>query len=153
VTAEIKWEAASSPTPTAPGEQSAPPPADVAHAEAMPPEARAEFGSTAQTPDASVPVSATSAPTGPLFPHLYGPLNLDAIIDIRRAVRASDGTFTRLVLLDPTAPQGINLKKPSELARELVDATGEFSDALARYKDKIEAHMDELDKNIKGKLG
>jgi hypothetical protein len=41
------------------------------------------------------------------------------------------------------------LKTPSELANELVDATGDFSEALARYKDKIEAHMDELDKNIK----
>jgi len=165
VTAEIKWEVASHPASNAPSAPSAPvvpdapashdapsaqPPADAIQTEVMPPEAKAEFGST---PPASAVVAPVAAPTDPLFPHIYGPLNLDAIVSIRRAVRASDGTFIRFVLLDPSTPQGMNLKKPSELARELVDATGEFSDALARYKDKIEAHIDELDKNIKGKLG
>ena len=178
VTAQIKWEAASHPASSAPNAQSAPvvpdapashdapsvqPPADAIQTEAMPPEAKAEFGSTppasaASTATVPAPVTVAvvapvAAPTDPLFPHIYGPLNLDAIVSIRRAVRASDGTFIRFVLLDPSTPQGMNLKKPSELARELVDATGEFSDALARYKDKIEAHIDELDKNIKGKLG
>jgi uncharacterized protein (DUF952 family) len=29
-----------------------------------------------------------------LFPHIYGPLNRDAIVDIRIATRAEDGSFT-----------------------------------------------------------
>lgn len=28
-----------------------------------------------------------------LFPHIYGPLNRDAIVEIRTAKRAGDGTF------------------------------------------------------------
>lgn len=143
VTSPIKWEPASSPaTPITP------PSTDSVHAEAMPPEAIAEYGVPAKADTPTTPV----APSGPLFPHIYGPLNRDAIVDIRRVVRASDGAFMRFVQLEP-APAGMNLKKPSELAHELVDATGEFSDALARYKDHLEAHMDELDKNIKDKLG
>ena len=133
VKAEIKWEAPSSPST---------PPA-VAGASAMPPEAQAEFGS-------AVEGSPAPQPRGPLFPHIYGPLNRDAIIAIRRMARAADGAFTGYA---PAAPLGMNLKKPSELANELVDATGDFSDALARYKDRLEAHMDDLDKNIKDKLG
>ncbi len=29
----------------------------------------------------------------PLFPHIYGPLNREAIVEIRAAVRAEDGAF------------------------------------------------------------
>ncbi len=168
VTAQIKWEASASPTPVAPTE-SAPvnavtpplqqqPYAEVMNSDAMPPEAKAEFGTgSSVTPTAESATGMTHeslpASAAPLFPHIYGPLNLDAIVSIRRMVRSADGAFTRLVLIDTSAPQGMNLKKPSQLANELVDATGEFSDALARYKDKLEAHMDELDKNIKSKLG
>ncbi|MCL4504536.1 MAG: DUF952 domain-containing protein [Chloroflexi bacterium] len=132
VKAEIKWEAPSSPST---------PPA-VAGANAMPPEAQAEFGVVA--------AKDSPQPQVALFPHIYGPLNRDAIIAIRRMARAADGAFTGYA---PAAPKGINLKKPSELADELVDATGDFSDALARYKDRLEAHMDDLDKNIKDRLG
>ena len=134
VKAEIKWEAPSSPA--------AAQPAQIASADAMPPEAQVEFGSTA--------AESPPQPQVVLFPHIYGPLNRDAIIAIRHLTRAADGTFTGYA---SAAPQGMNLKKPSELANELVDVTGDFSDALARYKDRLEAHMDELDKNIKDKLG
>jgi hypothetical protein len=34
-----------------------------------------------------------AVPGEPLFPHLYGPLNREAIIQIRSATRAPDGTF------------------------------------------------------------
>jgi uncharacterized protein (DUF952 family) len=30
----------------------------------------------------------------PLFPHVYGPLNLDAVVGVRRLVRDADGRFT-----------------------------------------------------------
>lgn len=138
VKAGIKWEAPSSPA-------AAPPtPTPLAGAGAMPPEAQAEFG-LAAAKDSLPP-----QPQGALFPHIYGPLNRDAIIAIRCLTRAADGAFTGYA---PAAPPGMNVKKPSELANELVDATGDFSDALARYKDRLEAHMNDLDKNIKDKLG
>lgn len=39
-----------------------------------------------------------TAPSGgePLFPHIYGGLNRDAIVAIRAAARAADGTFIAL---------------------------------------------------------
>jgi uncharacterized protein (DUF952 family) len=143
VNAEVKWEAASSPaTPSAPA------PANPAGIEA-PPEARAEFGDAAGSPAPSLPSS-----PAPLFPHIYGPLNRDAIVEMRQVTRAADGAFTGFAPLDTKqSPTGMNLKTPSQLANELVDATGEFSDALARYKDRVQARMDELDKNIKDRLG
>ena len=137
--AEVKWEAASPPPVTA-----APAVAALPLAEA-PPEARAEFGNV---DGVIAPPPAPGAST-PKFPHIYGPLNRDAIVAIRRVLRAPDGTFTGFAPLPPT---GMNLKSPSQLANELLDATDGFSDALARYKDHVEAHMDELDKNIKDKL-
>ena len=40
-------------------------------------------------PDGSLP-----PPTGArLFPHIYGPLNREAIVEIRTATRAADGAF------------------------------------------------------------
>ena len=30
---------------------------------------------------------------GPLFPHIYGPLNVDAVVDTRRLVRDTPGSF------------------------------------------------------------
>ena len=174
--------------PAEPGESNVP----AEKAVELPPEVRAEFGTQSGTqndtptapPNAPAPaVPDTPAPPlqgspspqpqpqpqppqPPLFPHIYGPLNRDAIVGIRRMVRASNGTFTGIVMLEsappaqppqpsqpsqpPQAqPPQTRLKTPSELANELVDATGDFSEALSRYKDKIEAHMDELDKNIK----
>lgn len=168
VTSPIKWEApadsaitaSASPTPATPNTSEAKP-ADV------PPEVQAEVGAQASTlpvaavpapPDnapAAAPATPGNTPTPVRFPHIYGPLNRDAIMGVRRVLRADDGTFNGFAPLED-APQGAQtqseqtrLKTPSELANELVDTTGDFSDALARYKDKIEARMDELDKNIK----
>lgn len=31
-----------------------------------------------------------------IYPHIYGPLNTDAVREVREVVRAEDGTFTRL---------------------------------------------------------
>jgi uncharacterized protein (DUF952 family) len=31
-----------------------------------------------------------------LFPHIYGPINQDAVVAVRRVVRAADGEFIRL---------------------------------------------------------
>jgi uncharacterized protein (DUF952 family) len=145
VTAPIKWE---TPTPApAPSPQPSPKGrgSSAGEGEVLPPEVKAEYG---DAPISPAPLPASSA--APLFPHIYGPLNRDAIVEIRRAARAPDGTFTSFA---PLPPQGMRLKTPSELANELVDATGEFSDALSRYKDRVQARMDEIDKNIKDKLG
>ena len=39
------------------------------------------------------------------------------------------------------------------MAQELLDATDGVSDALKRYKDRVESRIDDLDKNIKKSLG
>ncbi len=140
VQAEVRWEAPAQ-SIAHPASSSTEP----ARAAATPPEAAAEFG----LPDAA---STEPAQATTLFPHIYGPLNRDAIVGVRYAVRAADGTFTGIEPIANT-PAGLNLKTPSQLAGELVDATGEFSDALARFKDHVEARMDEMDKEIKSRLG
>ena len=168
--------------PSAPAVPSTPTPAEKAvapkatpKASDLPPEAKAEFGTippeavvpqatnSEQAPAPALPSSpAPSLPASPapapaasapvLFPHIYGPLNRDAIMGIRRVLRAPDGTFTGFAPLESAPQKGTppqtRLKRPSELANELLDATDEFSEALARYKDKIEGRMDELDKKI-----
>jgi len=140
VTAPVKWEA-----PAEPGAPASP----ETVAAALPPEAEAEFG--------AAPVA---MPAAPLFPHIYGPLNRDAILGARRLIREPDGAFIGYAPIeapaeaqatdrpaDPGNP--LNLKTASQLANELVDATDEFSKSLDRYKDSIEARMAELDKKIK----
>lgn len=144
VTAPVKWEA-----PATPGEAPAAPVTAETPAAALPPEAEAEFG--------AAPAGAQAAP---LFPHIYGALNRDAILGARRLLREPDGSFTGYAPIDappetraaarPTDPANpLNLKTASQLANELVDATDEFSKSLDRYKDSIEARMAELDKKIK----
>ncbi|MGQ9903808.1 MAG: DUF952 domain-containing protein [Anaerolineae bacterium] len=130
VLAEVRWEA--SPHPAA------------ITAEPTAPEAAAEYG----LPD--VTTARAPASTRTIFPHIYGPLNRDAIVGVRRAIRAADGTFTGIEPI--TSAAGLNLKTPSQLADDLIDATGEFSNALARFKDHIEARINEMDKKIKGRL-
>jgi uncharacterized protein (DUF952 family) len=39
------------------------------------------------------PPSAGGAQAGRLFPHIYGPLNPEAVVAVRPALRAPDGTF------------------------------------------------------------
>jgi uncharacterized protein (DUF952 family) len=34
---------------------------------------------------------------GQIYPHVYGPINLDAVIDVRRVVRLADGSFSEIV--------------------------------------------------------
>ncbi|MDQ3655963.1 MAG: DUF952 domain-containing protein, partial [Chloroflexota bacterium] len=34
---------------------------------------------------------------GQIYPHIYGPINLDAVVEVRRAVRLADGSFSEIV--------------------------------------------------------
>ena len=116
---------------------------------------------------------AVSAPE-PLFPHVYGPITREAIVEIRQFVRDAQGDYTGTVPLLPATPASatpapalpekpapvvsdplnpLNLKSPSTMADELLEATDNFSEALKRYKDRVESHIDDLDKNIKRSLG
>lgn len=38
-----------------------------------------------------------------LFPHVYGPLDLGAIVEVRRAVRSDDGTFVAFAAQDASS--------------------------------------------------
>lgn len=154
VAAPVKWEAPADPSrsaASASGEAPADPPPPAQPAGGLPPEAEAEFGQAGAGPGGSV---GDTAPAPTLFPHIYGPLNRDAIMGLRRLLRNPDGTFIGYAPLedvprnaDPANP--LNLKPASVLANELLDATDEFSRSLDRYKDSIEARMAELDKKIK----
>lgn len=143
LTSEVKWE-----PPAPPPEQTPLLPA----AAAVPPEVKAEYGdpAAAVTP-ADAAASADDAPA--LFPHIYGPINRDAIVGMRQAVRGADGAFTgftpapRPASPDPDNP--LNLKPPSQMAQELLDATDEFSESLKRFKDSVEARMEQIDDKIK----
>lgn len=153
VTAPVKWEAPASPSSAAEG-------ATLSAADAMPPEAKAEFGNAPAEP-AVQPAQSEPATT---FPHIYGPLNRDAVIGTRKLARAADGAFTgyappELVegeaaeakppepIRDPNNP--LNIKTPSQMAQELLDATDEFSESLKRFKDSVEGRMAEIDEKIK----
>jgi hypothetical protein len=72
---------------------------------------------------------------------------------MRRMLRDKNGTFTGYAPIDETAPYDpdnpLNLKKPSELAQELLDATDGVSDAMKRLKERIEGRMSEIDEKIK----
>jgi hypothetical protein len=78
-------------------------------------------------------------------------------MSISSAVRAADGSFTGFAPLnlppvaanssDPANP--LNVKSPSQMAQELLDATDEFSESLKRFKDSVEGRMAEIDEKIK----
>lgn len=150
LTAPVKWEAPASPSPAAPVEP--------------PPEVQAEFGNAPVSPALPTEVPVESAPA-PTFPHIYGPLNRDAVTGMRMLLRAADGAFTSYappepvegaqkaepaspeVIRDPNNP--LNIKTPSQMAQELLDATDEFSESLKRFKDSVEGRMAEIDEKIK----
>jgi uncharacterized protein (DUF952 family) len=148
LSSEVKWEAPvplgrGAEVPSSSGEKSA-------QGTDRPPEVKAEFGDSAlnQTPQ-------PPTPSAPLFPHIYGPINRDAIVRISSAVRTADGAFTGFTPLalpptpssDPANP--LNVKSPSQMAQELLDATDEFSESLKRFKDSVEGRMAEIDEKIK----
>jgi uncharacterized protein (DUF952 family) len=146
LTSEVKWEA---PAPLGRGAEEQ---GSEGEGVARPPEVKAEFGESAL-----VPTSQPPTPSAPLFPHIYGPVNRDAIVSISLAVKAADGSFTGFAPLnlppvaaspsDPANP--LNVKSPSQMAQELLDATDEFSESLKRFKDSVEGRMAEIDEKIK----
>jgi uncharacterized protein (DUF952 family) len=145
VTAPVKWESPASPSAVGEG-------GVRADTNAMPPEAKAEFG------NAATESTSTDAPAL-LFPHIYGPLNRDAVAGMRKLVRAEDGAFTGYAPVEPAqiAPpepvrdpnNPLNIKTPTQMAQELLDATDEFSESLKRFKDSVEGRMSEIDEKIK----
>lgn len=147
LTSEVKWEA---PAPLS-GSADAQVSGGTEAQEQMPPEAKVEFGGSAFSP-APLPPSPSAAL---LFPHVYGPINRDAIVGMRRFVRLEDGTFTGYAQIDdlpapvsdPANP--LNVKSPSQMAQELLDATDEFSESLKRFKDSVEGRMAVIDEKIK----
>ena len=157
LTSPLKWEAPAPPTPTAPVVDPSTPPATSASV--PPPEARAEFGSESSTPLSDPPASSLPAQ----FPHIYGPLNRDAVVALRKFVRAADGSYLGYEPVAPAKPAELpsnpgdllsqaRSKTPSQIANELLDATDNFAEALNRYKDKLEARKDLLDDEINKKL-
>lgn len=138
LTSEVKWEAPAPLGREAEGQGS------ESEGALRPPEVKAEFGDVAESPTPA-----------PLFPHIYGSINRDAIVSISLAVRTADGTFTGFTPLDlpsttPSDPANpLNVKSPSQMAQELLDATDEFSESLKRFKDSVEGRMTEIDEKIK----
>ena len=113
--------------------------------------------------DDMLPPQSAPLPTAPTFPHVYGPIDRAAITGIRRLTRAAGGAFTGAENIpapgapsetqtgsapadDPLNP--LRLKKPSELADELLEATDGFSEALKRMRDRVEGRIERLDDEI-----
>ena len=47
--------------------------------------------------EAPAPLAPPDSPlAGVLFPHIYGPLNRDAIVEVRTVMRSADGTFLQI---------------------------------------------------------
>ncbi|PJF48892.1 MAG: DUF952 domain-containing protein [Chloroflexi bacterium] len=99
-----------------------------------------------------IPPEATVSDTAPddalRFPHIYGPINRDAIVAVRLATRDADGAFVGFDPL-PDLANPLNLKSPGQMADELLAATDAFSEALARFKDSVEGRLAQLDEEIK----
>ena len=103
-----------------------------------------------EAPAGPLPPEVLAEGSAPLFPHIYGPIDREAIVGLRLMQRAADGTFvgyTPLLLHDPANP--LNLKSPSQLAAELLEATDNFSEALREFKDRLEGRMQAMDEEIK----
>lgn len=92
-----------------------------------------------------------TAGVAPRFPHIYGPINREAIVRVWRAVRSADGTFLGLAALN-AQDNPLGLKSPSALANELLEATDAFAEALKRVKDQIEGRLAALDDEISKQL-
>ena len=157
VKAEVKWEAPAPPKP--PAVEVAPPSAASSIPQpTLPPEVAAEYGAL---PVAMEPAPAEKAitpkagetpkPAEPavLFPHIYGPINRDAITGIRIVLRDKDGAFTGFT----PAFKPDTRTATQRAADELLDATDDFSEALRQYKDRVKSQMDEFDADFKKNLG
>jgi uncharacterized protein (DUF952 family) len=103
-----------------------------------------------EEPAGLLPPEVAAGDAAPRFPHIYGPINREAIVGLRLMQRAADGTFVGyapLPLADPANP--LNLKSPSQLAAELLEATDAFSEALREFKDRLEGRIQAMDEEIK----
>jgi uncharacterized protein (DUF952 family) len=184
VTSPVKWEAPSHPARVPPSAVAPPMPAPLQHPDrAHDVRARAHDMRARDFDDAHIaahlgrpaapveplpvetappPVAAPPAPPPEpevLFPHIYGPLNRDAITGVRVLLRDAAGKYVgygpvATAVAPPAAPptdplNPLNLKRPSEMAQELLDATDGVSEAMKRMKDRIEGRMSEIDEKIK----
>lgn len=142
--AELKWEAPAPPAPLTPPASAAAPEATT-----LPPEVAAEYGeapAAVDTPPPQPPAEpATPAEPAPTFPHVYGPINREAIVGIRIAARTKDGEFvgfTQSFKPDDRTPT-------MRAADDLLKATDDFAESLNRYKDRIKSQIDDLDEQIR----
>ena len=62
----------------------------------------------------------------------------------------SSDLYAPLPSADPANP--LNLKPPSQLAVELLEATDAFSEALSQLKDRLEGRLQAMDEEIKRHL-
>lgn len=148
LTSELRWEAPAPPAPVAP-----PVPAVVADTVTLPPEVSAEYGEvpTASVPTPEPPPSPPAEPAPAVasepeqtFPHVYGPINREAIVGIRIAARTKAGEFvgfTQSFKPDDRTPT-------MRAADDLLKATDDFAESLSRYKDRIKSQIDDLDEKI-----
>jgi uncharacterized protein (DUF952 family) len=161
LTSPVKWEAPVHPVKTSKDKGKDKEKGRQGEGEmALPPEVAVEAG-----------VVAPAEPEVTQFPHIYGPLNREAIVSIRKFLRGVDGAYTgydkenllpAMSAAPPSAEKAppakqdplnpLNIKTPSQMADELLDATDGFSEALNRFKDRVEGRIERLDDEIKKKL-
>ena len=164
LTSPVKWEA-----PVHPGPVDKEKGRQGEGEKALPPEVAVEAGVVVPT---EVKSAEATEPQVTQFPHIYGPLNREAIVSIRKFLRGADGAYTgfdkenllpamsvaapSIPAQTPAAKQDplnpLNIKTPSQMADELLDATDGFSEALNRFKDRVEGRIERLDDEIKKKL-